>query len=768
MISIENFDASKANGPYINSPRSVEACHSLGFSPEELHKRPLSYFKQKNGSEKLAERRMMRYEDRRKEAVEQIKEARNGMLKRQRRMQEKNNADSTLVRSAHSPPRKNASSQLEQERAQLERIRRRQQQELEQMLAQEMKQARIAAENKAKMEAEYLLKKKKERERKRRLEEAANKKREKELAKQKALEEEEELRKQLQQRLYREGQEQKLKKAQELRRLKKEAARKDAEAKAKLKRSEEETARIFAEQQALALKKLEDMKRRDEERECARVTAQKEAKRIAKEKKMAAQKLIDEALAAQKRAEEEKQELYDRKISLAAMRRREKEKQDELERIERLRIIEEKNAHIEKAKEQAYANSKAKVDSIFEKDRRIAIRQAARLEEEAANQKKKRQLLREKEQKKRAAYLKMKEKEEERINTVRKEAMLKNSRANRQVANNSAQAEEKAIADQIKEEERLDKIERRKKMEAFKAKKLQEKRDRDAERARLIKEERDKMVKKRIEYKIEAKKKRSEVMKVFEKIQMSGKVEVSKDLEEKLGFKLDVTGAGQLPDHERPKLESRPIVRPKTASSGRRKGANSETSDMSYAVTGKVASRPKSAVPSKRPGTAGRVRKGVTIDEGALGLRKGNKNTELKPLSKTARPRSAAPRREDTERASAAPRSSRPKTAGMTRKKKSAKKKGEEIDESTLSPPEIIEKMRTRQTMHLLRVLEEEQQAEDRREKMLRGINDPAEKRRLDKVFSVERAKASEKIVRITEDNELVLANKMASLGMIR
>ena len=81
---------------------------------------------------------------------------------------------------------------------------------------------------------------------------------------------------------------------------------------------------------------------------------------------------------------------------------------------------------------------------------------------------------------------------------------------------------------------------------------------------------------------------------------------------------------------------------------------------------------------------------------------------------------------------------------------------------------EIVEKMRQKQTMHLLQVLEEEQQSEDKREKTLRSVKDPVERRRLDKVFAVERAKASERIVRITEDNELVLADKMAQLGLIR
>ena len=167
MISIENFNPEHERGPYINSPRSVEACHSLGFAPEELHKKKLSYFKQSGGSAKLAERRMIRYEEKRLEAVTAVKAQRDLMIKKTKRLLEKRASESTLVRSSFSPKKKSTSSQLERERAQLERIRRRQQQELEQMMAHELRNAQLAAENKAKMEKEYMLKKKKERERER-------------------------------------------------------------------------------------------------------------------------------------------------------------------------------------------------------------------------------------------------------------------------------------------------------------------------------------------------------------------------------------------------------------------------------------------------------------------------------------------------------------------------------------------------------------------------------------------------------------------------
>ena len=117
----------------------------------------------------------------------------------------------------------------------------------------------------------------------------------------------------------------------------------------------------------------------------------------------------------------------------------------------------------------------------------------------------------------------------------------------------------------------------------------------------------------------------------------------------------------------------------------------------------------------------------------------------------------------------------RPKTAVASKRKKASKQKMSKttsgVAEDSLESEtahDIVEKMRQKQTMHLLQVLEEEQQSEDKREKTLRSVKDPVERRRLDKVFAVERAKASERIVRITEDNELVLADKMAQLGLIR
>ena len=76
----------------------MEACHSLGFAPEELHKKKLSYFKQTGGSLKLAERRMIRYEEKRVEAVEAVKAERERMIKKTKRLLEKKASNNSYSR----------------------------------------------------------------------------------------------------------------------------------------------------------------------------------------------------------------------------------------------------------------------------------------------------------------------------------------------------------------------------------------------------------------------------------------------------------------------------------------------------------------------------------------------------------------------------------------------------------------------------------------------------------------------------------------------
>ena len=201
----------------------------------------------------------------------------------------------------------------------------------------------------------------------------------------------------------------------------------------------------------------------------------------------------------------------------------------------------------------------------------------------------------------------------------------------------------------------------------------------------------------------------------------------------------------------------------------------------SYAVSGRASGN------GLRPQTAGAKRRKEAFKHIANKkqtdkiVQSRNSSTDSKPR-RTKRLQSAMPSRrgrghkgEKLSKTVSGNARTRPKTAVAAKRKKASKQRmskttSDVVDNSLEGETahEIVEKMRQKQTMHLLQVLEEEQQSEDKREKTLRSVKDPVERRRLDKVFAVERAKASERIVLITEDNELVLADKMAQLGLIR
>ena len=68
--------------------------------------------------------------------------------------------------------------------------------------------------------------------------------------------------------------------------------------------------------------------------------------------------------------------------------------------------------------------------------------------------------------------------------------------------------------------------------------------------------------------------------------------------------------------------------------------------------------------------------------------------------------------------------------------------------------------------MELMRVLEEETQAEAMRENKLKQTIDETEQHRLEKIFGIERAKASERIIQTSDRHDAILRKEMESLGV--
>ena len=78
-----------------------------------------------------------------------------------------------------------------------------------------------------------------------------------------------------------------------------------------------------------------------------------------------------------------------------------------------------------------------------------------------------------------------------------------------------------------------------------------------------------------------------------------------------------------------------------------------------------------------------------------------------------------------------------------------------------------IELLRQKQNQELLKVLDEEQEREQERDRLLKNAANEEERKSLDKRFGYERALASEKIVGMSEAHENVIQQEMKRLGLI-
>lgn len=77
----------------------------------------------------------------------------------------------------------------------------------------------------------------------------------------------------------------------------------------------------------------------------------------------------------------------------------------------------------------------------------------------------------------------------------------------------------------------------------------------------------------------------------------------------------------------------------------------------------------------------------------------------------------------------------------------------------------MLKKKREQQNQELMNVLEAETQAETARESQLREADDVS-RRRLEKIYGVERAQASERIILISDKHDKELKAEMSRLGV--
>ena len=78
----------------------------------------------------------------------------------------------------------------------------------------------------------------------------------------------------------------------------------------------------------------------------------------------------------------------------------------------------------------------------------------------------------------------------------------------------------------------------------------------------------------------------------------------------------------------------------------------------------------------------------------------------------------------------------------------------------------VLEALRKKQNEVLLRILEDEKQAEEQRATALRGTTDPESRNNLEKIFAEERKRASERIIRQTKENEAIIKKAIIAAAM--
>lgn len=78
-----------------------------------------------------------------------------------------------------------------------------------------------------------------------------------------------------------------------------------------------------------------------------------------------------------------------------------------------------------------------------------------------------------------------------------------------------------------------------------------------------------------------------------------------------------------------------------------------------------------------------------------------------------------------------------------------------------------LEVMRKKFNDELLAVLEQEQSKENQREMQIQQISNPQEAALMEQQFGIERAKASQKIIDISNEHEEIIMKEMRTLGLI-
>ena len=147
-LSLEDFDEETNPAPYLNTPRSLDACSRQGVLPEELMYKSKSSFGSKETPSRILQLRYEHYENARKMKLEAVMreyknirdESRKRLTPRQRETGDSSHRSATVsVRSEQDEEQK----MIESMHRQIEAMKRKQKEDVESMLLNEFKAERL-------------------------------------------------------------------------------------------------------------------------------------------------------------------------------------------------------------------------------------------------------------------------------------------------------------------------------------------------------------------------------------------------------------------------------------------------------------------------------------------------------------------------------------------------------------------------------------------------------------------------------------------------
>jgi hypothetical protein len=385
LVSLEDFMKGK-KPRIINSPRSLEACLRQGLDPAELIPKSLAKFQEENDIREVAQVKYEHFEERRLEKLEQarneraiivnfLEEARkNGSTRLSPSFQKLAAATAPSVTGAPSVAGSAAdeveSSMLREERKRVELLRKRQEKDIEQMMQFEMNIVKMQKEQKRLEELEEIKKKARAAEREKKRLASVQRRAKMEMAKKLAADEEEERMKEQARRDYQFAEKQKREQQAREKALAKQAREKELERRRQQAAREKQLADMEAAQEAMVARRLAKMK----EQEDARIQRMKqEAAAILERntrKKALARQRIKKAQAANEAIMYKRREDFWEKEAQNSLRIKERNAAEkELQALKSQKLA-MKNKKRETARAQAFAKSEENAAKI-ERERRI-------------------------------------------------------------------------------------------------------------------------------------------------------------------------------------------------------------------------------------------------------------------------------------------------------------------------------------------------------------------------------------------------------------